>query len=146
MVIFTIGYEGRDFEEYAAVVVAHDVRMVIDVRKNPISRKFGFSKNRMRGLLRSEGIEYLHIPRLGIESARRKGLKNRSDYEELLDWYGQEVLPLELESLQVIADSARTYERVALTCFEADPKMCHRLLVSESVSELLAIGKSPVHL
>ena len=72
MTLFTIGYEGRNIEEYLGLLKKNIVKLVIDVRRNPISRKRGFSKNRMREALSSEGIEYMHFPQLGIESKNRK--------------------------------------------------------------------------
>lgn len=41
---FTIGYEGRTRDEYLALLVGAAVTLLVDVRRNPISRKKGFSK------------------------------------------------------------------------------------------------------
>ena len=78
-VLFTIGYEGISFEAYANRLLENNIRLLCDVRKNPFSRKFGFSKNIMSNLLQKIGIEYQHIPALGIVSAARKNLKTKAD-------------------------------------------------------------------
>ena len=66
--LFTIGYEGLSFEKYINQLICHDVRLLCDVRNNPLSRKFGFSKGMLSHLLPKLGIEYIHIPELGIVS------------------------------------------------------------------------------
>jgi len=146
MTMFTIGYEGRTLKDYLDILTANDVCMLIDVRKNPISRKRGFSKIFMKSFVEAAGIEYQHIPQLGIDSVRRKTLKSSADYEMLFQWYREEILSNEVEALQKIVDAIRNHDRIALTCFEADPSMCHRRLVSEKVSELLSGETMPVHL
>src|SRR5690606_25501465 len=43
--LFTIGYEGRTQEEYLALLGEAGVTLLVDVRRNPISRKKGFSRS-----------------------------------------------------------------------------------------------------
>jgi len=40
----TIGYEGRSLEGYLNLLIQGSVTLLCDVRRNPISRKYGFSK------------------------------------------------------------------------------------------------------
>lgn len=42
--LFTIGYEGRSLEKYLNILIQKNIKILCDVRKNPISRKYGFSK------------------------------------------------------------------------------------------------------
>ena len=42
--LFTIGYEGKNIENFINILLHNDVRRLCDLRKNPLSRKFGFSK------------------------------------------------------------------------------------------------------
>ncbi|MBD3277588.1 MAG: DUF488 family protein [Candidatus Aegiribacteria sp.] len=146
MTLFTIGYEGRNIEEYLDLLKRNMVTLVIDVRRNPVSRKRGFSKNRMREALSSEGIEYMHFPQLGIESKKRKGLKSKSDYLELFSWYENEVLPNEHDALTEIISILNKYERVALTCYESDYTYCHRSSVSSKLTEIADQEPDLVHL
>ena len=46
-----------------------DVTILCDVRKIPISRKFGFSKHKLKHILDTVGIKYVHLPDLGIMSS-----------------------------------------------------------------------------
>jgi uncharacterized protein (DUF488 family) len=41
----TIGYEGRSLEDYLNVLLQEGVTLLCDVRRNPLSRKYGFSKS-----------------------------------------------------------------------------------------------------
>ena len=43
--VSTIGYEGRTLENYLNELLRSGVTVLCDVRRNPISRKYGFSKN-----------------------------------------------------------------------------------------------------
>jgi hypothetical protein len=40
-VIYTLGYEGISLEAYINKLIKNDVKLLCDVRKNPLSRKFG---------------------------------------------------------------------------------------------------------
>lgn len=146
MILFTIGYEGKSIEEYLEVLRHNMVDLVIDVRRNPVSRKYGFSKNRMRAVLQAEGIGYVHYPQLGIESSRRKGLSKETDYMALLSWYEDEVLPKEQETLSEIIIILHESRRVALTCYEADHNCCHRSRVSSRLAEIAEPDLDLVHL
>lgn len=41
-VLFTIGYEGISLEENLLRLIKNDVKVLVDVRRNPLSMKFGF--------------------------------------------------------------------------------------------------------
>ena len=86
-VMFTIGYEGKSVEAFINELIRSDVRLLIDVRRNPLSRKFGFSKTKLEHIAGVAGIEYIHIPELGIDTARRSSLETVADYRCLLGEY-----------------------------------------------------------
>ena len=65
--LYTIGYQGRSLEEFLAVLRREGIGCVVDVRRNALSRKPGFSKTALREALAGAGIDYLHLRRLGIE-------------------------------------------------------------------------------
>ena len=129
-VIYTIGYEGLSFESYVNQLLKHDVRLLCDVRKNPLSRKFGFSKGILSRLLPKLGIEYLHMPDLGIRSEMRQELNSAADYEKLLKAY-RKTLPQNIESLQTLEQLLKEHKRIALTCFEKEHHSCHRHCISD---------------
>ena len=129
-VLFTIGYEGISFEEYVNVLLKNDIRLLCDVRKNPISRKFGFSKGSLSNILPKLGIEYMHIPALGIISSSRKHLKTEGDYLRLFDQY-KKTIQQKKPSLLKLMELLETHKRIALTCFEKQPSFCHRHCISD---------------
>lgn len=141
----TIGYEGRPFEAYLNKLILENVRVLIDVRKNPISMKFGFSKNQLISATKGLGIMYVHLPELGIDSSLRKSLNDVSDYEKLFDLYREKTLPTQSKALETILQLLE-HGSVALTCFEESHEMCHRGCVSEAVSLLDEFNYEIAHL
>lgn len=133
-VLFTIGYEGISFEEYINQLLRKNVRLLCDVRMNPISRKFGFSKGVLSEVLPQFGIEYLHIPELGIISSSRKELHAASDYQYLFENYKKE-LKRKNKFLSIVRDALVEYKKIALTCFEHQPLFCHRHCISEYIQK-----------
>ena len=85
--LFTIGYEGLSLERYLTKLIQNNVNILYDLRRNPLSRKFGFSKGVLSETLPKFSIEYKHIPELGIISQKRQNLNSDSDYVELFDEY-----------------------------------------------------------
>lgn len=129
-VLFTIGYEGISFEAFMNILVKNNVRLLCDVRKNPFSRKFGFTKDRLEQVTKVIGIKYLHIPSLGIESAKRKSLNSQDDYLTLFNEYKQD-LPNRKYQLDYLYRLLSSNVRIALMCFEHDPEMCHRHIIRD---------------
>ncbi len=144
--LFTIGYEGRTIDAYLRTLIFNNVKVLIDVRRNPISRKQGFSKNRMKRYLNNAGINYIHLPQLGIASHLRKNLDNSSSYATLFRQYADEILPSQSDALTAIRQTIQRCGRIALTCFEADPNMCHRHKVTEALEADVDFGYPVVHL
>lgn len=137
--LFTIGYEGLSLERYLAKLIQNNVNVLYDLRRNPLSRKFGFSKGVLSETLPKFGIEYKHIPELGIISQKRQHLNTEYDYVELFDEY-RESLPEKKIYLQELIITLNEGKRIALTCFEEKPKSCHRQCVSEYLSDHLTVG------
>lgn len=134
--LFTIGYEGVSLEVYITQLILKDVKVLCDVRKNAYSRKFGFSKTQLQKACIGVGIRYVHIPELGIESEKRQELKTQSDYNSLFAEYEKSSLKENWNYLNIIVDLLNTEGRVALTCFEKSPSMCHRSCVAKAVLSL----------
>jgi len=134
-VIFTAGYEGLSVDEFMRKLAASGVRQVLDVRRNAISRKPGFSKSALSAAAEAHGLKYAHIRGLGVPTALRKGLKTRADYDRLLARYRSELLPAMTE---FVAEAARLVraEPTALVCFEADHTMCHRGPLSKVLADI----------
>jgi uncharacterized protein (DUF488 family) len=142
----TIGYEGIPVETYINKLIENDVRALVDVRKNPLSRKYGFSKTRLSDLLGKVGIEYLHMPELGIVSNKRKTLKTRRDYDDLFGEYKSTVLVEQSDALAQLYDTYLERSRIAITCFEGCHTMCHRHKITDAIAEFADGDFEVVHL
>ena len=134
--LFTIGYEGISIDGYLDRLIERDIRLVIDVRKNPLSRKYGFSKRQLQELLANVEIRYAHEPEVGVASHLRQSMDAPQDYARLFEHYAEEILPDQRPVLDKIVEATRKHRRVALTCFEADPQMCHRHKITEAIDAL----------
>lgn len=133
---FTIGYEGSSFDGYLNRLIKNNVKTLVDVRRNPLSRKYGFSKRTLSETVNKLGIEYVHIPELGIASDKRQELNTQADYDRLFDSYEKQELKENKKALRHLFDIFLDRKRVAITCFEARVCMCHRGRVANALSEL----------
>jgi uncharacterized protein (DUF488 family) len=130
--LFTIGYEGRDIDLFLNILIQNAIDVLVDVRKNPFSMKFDFTKNSLKNYLENSEIQYLHIPELGIEGEKRKDLLTLKDYEKLFEYYEKTTIKDNPELLDNIVELSRSH-RVALMCFEADVNMCHRGIIARNI-------------
>lgn len=128
--IYTLGYEGISLEAYINKLIKNNIKLLCDVRKNPFSRKFGFSYKTLNSLLPKVGIDYIHIPELGIESNKRQDLDNQAAYKKLFDEY-ETTLPNREKALVKVLELQKKYQKIALTCFEKSHQECHRHCVSD---------------
>ena len=143
LAIYTIGYEGKSVDLFLNKLLMVGIQRVIDIRNNPTSRKYGFSRSSLERLTRKIGIGYMSFPELGIDSTLRSDLKNSTDFQQLLDYYDREIL---LEQFRTVEQVGRVLckEASALMCFEADVHRCHRERLAEKLAHLT--GLRVVHL
>jgi len=133
--LFTIGYEGMTIDSFLNVLIANNVLAVVDVRNNPVSMKYGFSKTSFRRYVENAGMAYYHLPELGIPSAFRQGLSTPESYRRLFAKYAKEMLPRQKQAIQLVKDLLARHRRIALVCFESDPQSCHRHKITEHLSQ-----------
>lgn len=133
---YTIGYEGITLEKYINKLIINDVKLLCDVRKNSFSMKYGFSKKQLTNACNGVGIDYIHIPDLGIESGERKELNTMGDYNRLFKKYEETVLETNQKSLNHLMELCQKYKRVAITCFEKEVCMCHRGRIAKKLNEM----------
>ncbi len=128
-IISTIWYEWITIDKYINRLIENNITILIDVRKNPNSMKYGFSTTRLKYICEKRSIKYLLISELWIESLKRKKLETYEDYKRLFKWYRQ-TLPWKEKYINDISNILKNQERIALTCFEANEKYCHRTEVA----------------
>jgi uncharacterized protein (DUF488 family) len=136
--LFTIGYEGISLEEYLNRLIKNNVKVLVDVRSNPLSQKYGFSKSLLQKFCTALNIEYVHFAEVGIDSKSRQALNNQSDYDTLFKSYNKLTIPQTISTQEKILDLLIKKQRIALTCFEADICQCHRKHLAEAIQRLPA--------
>jgi len=144
--LFTLGYEGISIDAYLNILLVNNISALIDVRKNPLSMKYGFSKKRFSRYLEKVGISYFHLPNLGISSVLRQKLDSSSAYQSLFDYYRSYILPENKAAIEQLKAIATTQRRTVLTCFEADPRYCHRHEITDYLEKDTIFALPIIHL
>lgn len=145
MRIFTLGYEGLYIDEFLDFLLKKKIKVLVDVRKNPVSRKKGFSKNKLAAHLKEQGIEYYHFPDIGVPSAWRKLAKAKKlSREKMFRDYDRKILPKRNDLLKEILKISK--RRTALLCFERDALDCHRSFITKRMKKVTNQKIEAVHL
>jgi len=134
LAVYTAGYEGLLIDGFLNMLVQRGITRLIDIRNNPVSRRYGFHKTTLDRLCRSLDIEYVHVPELGINSQYRRNLKTLDDYHEIFTNYKAVTLKVELNAIDKVTILVREKPSV-LVCMEADPVYCHRTLLAKHIAE-----------
>lgn len=131
--LFTVGYAGQDLDSLLAMLAQHRVEVVVDVRRNPISRKKGFSRSALSAFLVASNLDYLHERELGVPSDLRTRL--RDGEQDLSSYLGEFRLYL-LANGEAVDRLYRlvTARRCCLLCVERRSEECHRAVVAEAVA------------
>lgn len=132
MKVFTIGYEGATQDAVIAALREAGVELLADVRAVPLSRRLGFSKNKLAAGLKEAGIDYVGLKALGTPPEGREAARKGDPAKLARIYAGQLELP------EAIAQSARLVHEAqerptAVLCFERDPEGCHRSLLVDAI-------------
>lgn len=144
--LFSVGYADHTPESLVGLLKDAGVKVVTDVRANPVSRKKGFSKNQLAEALGAAGIEYRSVRELGIPTADRKAATGgAAGWEGLISEYAAS---LDVESqrgapAQVLAEDCER-SVMAVMCLESDLNHCHRKPLTEWIAA--RTGLELVHL
>lgn len=142
--VWTIGHSTRTADEFVAVLAAHGIEAIADVRRFPGSRRHPqFGSDALAQRLAAEGMDYAWLARLG---GRRRG----AVMPEHLGWRSasfrayaghtwSEEFAEGLEELLHLASARRT----AMMCSEVLWWRCHRALVADV---LRFLGIEVIHL
>jgi uncharacterized protein (DUF488 family) len=142
--IWTIGHSTRSAEEFIAVLQAHGIELLADVRRFPGSRRHPhFGGDALADRLAAAGIGYTWLARLGGRrrgeaQAQHLGWRNPS-FRSYAAYTWSEDFAQGLEELLHIAQAGRT----AIMCSELLWWRCHRALVSDV---LLFLGLHVIHI
>ena len=131
--VYTAGYEGESVDAFLNKLIVAGIERILDVRSNPIARRYGFHKSTLSRLAQKVQIDYVHLPELGIKSELRRGLHENENYVELFSLYCATTLRSERAAIERVASRVQEKPSV-LVCMEADPVCCHRSHLAKRVA------------
>ncbi|HJQ65791.1 MAG TPA: DUF488 domain-containing protein [Gemmatimonadales bacterium] len=148
-----MGHSTRPLAEFVALLKAHTVARLIDVRTVPRSRHNPqFDRDTLPAALALDGIGYEHVAGLG--GFRRTHSRSLNLGWRNLSFRGYADYMQTSEFTERLADliAGATRERLVLMCAEAVPWRCHRSLIADAllvhglrVEEILSGTRRQVH-
>jgi len=143
--LYTIGHSTRTLDELIAVLRAHEIQTLVDIRAFPMSRRLPqFNRESLEQTLPAAGIRYVWMKGLGgyrkktLEESPNIALRNDS-FRNYADYMLTPEFEQAMAELLALAESSRT----AYMCAERLYFRCHRLLVSDW---LVAHGHDVLHI
>ena len=143
--IFTIGHSTRPADELVALLRGNGVRVLVDVRRFPGSRRHPqYNREALAKTLEAAGIGYRHEEDLGgrreagQKESPNRGWRNAS-FRAYADHLGTAAFAGALARVRGDAERGP----VAVMCAEAVPWRCHRQLIADA---LVASGAEVRHI
>ena len=130
--VWTIGHSTHSGDAFAALLAAHRIELVADVRTVPKSRRHPhFHTDALARELDARGVAYAHLPALGGWRPSRSDSPNDGWRNTSFRGYADHAMGDEfatgLAQLRELAVSRRT----AMMCSEALWWRCHRRLIAD---------------
>lgn len=151
--IFTIGHSTRSVEDFIALLEAHGIEAVVDVRTVPRSRRNPqFNRETLPHSLQTADIGYEHVAALGgfrrpSPLSANTGWRN-SSFRGYADYMQTAAFAAAIETL---AERAKS-QCLAVMCAEAVPWRCHRSLIADAllirgvrVEEIISSTRTQAH-
>jgi uncharacterized protein (DUF488 family) len=133
--IYTIGHSTRTIEQFIALLRAHGIEQLVDVRTIPRSRHNPqFGQEELAASLQQAGIAYSHLGKLGglrhaSKDSVNSGWQNTS-FRGFADYMATPEFQAGLDELKGLAEK----KTVAIMCAEAVPWRCHRSLIADALT------------
>ena len=131
-----VGHSNRPIEDFLALLQAHGINSVVDVRTIPKSRHNPqFNQEELRKSLARAGIRYRHLEALGglrhaLRDSANMGWRNLS-FRGFADYMQTGEFDHGLELLEATASKQPT----AIMCAEGNPWRCHRSLIADALTK-----------
>jgi uncharacterized protein (DUF488 family) len=143
---FTIGHSTRPIDEFAALLMAAHVKLVVDVRTVPRSRTNPqFNRDILPASLAAHGVAYKHFAALGGLRGKQPGVpteanafwKNAS-FHNYADYALSEEFRSGVEKLRALGHATRA----TVMCAESLWWRCHRRIIADY---LIGAGEEVFH-
>jgi uncharacterized protein (DUF488 family) len=132
--VFTIGHSTRPIEDFIALLKAHKIQLLVDVRTIPRSRlNPQFNRDALPDSLHPAHMRYQHMAELGGLRHARKDSTNTAWRNLSFRGFADYMETPEFEKgLTHLIEESRS-RRTAIMCAEAVPWRCHRSLIADSL-------------
>ena len=144
--LWTIGHSTHSFDAFVALLRAHEIDRLADVRLIPKSKRHPhFAIEHLSTALPRQGIAYRHFRDLGGHRRPRPDSPNAAWRNESFRGYADYLTSdAFVASLAALLDwASEPGARVAIVCAEAVFWRCHRQLIADA---LLARGHEVLHI
>lgn len=142
--MWTVGHSTRSLDELVALVHAHGVALIADVRKIPRSRRHPhFDAATLPATLADAGLGYVHLPGLGGLRRARRDSVNRGWRNPSFRGYADYMQTAEFAAALTELVELGRQRSTAIMCAEAYWRRCHRALVADA---LVARGEPVFHI
>lgn len=132
-VVHTVGHSTREIEAFLALLAAHAIGCVVDVRRWPASRRYPhFAREALESSLAGAGIAYVWRADLGGYRKAAPDSPNTGWRVAAFRAYADYMLTPAFERAIGEVGALADAERVAVMCAEAVPWRCHRQLVADA--------------
>jgi uncharacterized protein (DUF488 family) len=140
----TVGHSTHSLEDFIALLKAHGVERLVDVRTIPRSRHNPqFDREVLSAAVRRAGLGYIHFKALGgLRHTRRDSVNlawRNLSFRGFADYMQTRQFERGVDRLILMARP----KRIAVMCAESVPWRCHRSLIADA---LLARGVAVRHI
>lgn len=152
MTVWTVGHSTQPLADFMALLDAHGIRAVADVRRFPGSRKFPhFAAESLARALEDTGRHYLPFPELGGRRKPRADSSNTAWRSPGFRGYADFMETGEFRAAIARLVEASRAAPTAVMCAEAAWWRCHRMLIADylkvtGVTVLHILREGPVTL
>lgn len=135
--IHTVGYEGETIDNFITKLKENKIRILVDIRELPLSRKKGFSKSQLSNHLENNKIEYFNIRELGSPRDVRHFYYESGDFEAFRIEYLNYIRNQEtkISELLLLVKNYSNKGNVGVMCFEKDHEKCHRSVLLDYIQK-----------
>ena len=120
MAVFTIGYGGRRFDDFVALLQQHGISLVVDIRRFPRSKMPEYNKESIEAKLPQFGISYIWMGET-LGGLRRGGYPKYMESDSYQDG---------MSTLLELAEQGN----LVLMCKERTDAGCHRRYIVETLT------------
>lgn len=131
--VHTVGHSTRSIEAFIALLKAHAIELIVDVRRWPASRRYPhFNREALAASLKVNEIDYLWRGDLGGFRKPLPESLNTAWRVGAFRAYADFMLTDEFARIIGEVEEIATRQRAVMMCAEAVPWRCHRQLLADA--------------